>query len=178
VNDFAAGALERTTLSVAAVTLIDHVCPNKSSGKLFYLAVCKKSQTLVQVTSTSPQFKACYVKATRVTRKVSNSTTCRATENTIPKVPANTTSLYFCVDSDGLMYFKGTTEPTCGTRKFAVEIGPHNQPPTAASQSVSADEDTAKTITLEADEPDGDAQRHGRGRRHEDDRVGNPTDQG
>jgi hypothetical protein len=30
-------------------------------------------------------------------------------------------------------------------------------PPTAADQSVSAEEDTAKTITLAADDPDGDA---------------------
>jgi hypothetical protein len=54
VEDFAAGTLEGATLSVAAVTLIDHVCPNKTSGKLFYLAICKKSQTLVPVISTSP----------------------------------------------------------------------------------------------------------------------------
>ena len=116
-QDFAAGTLEGATLSVAAATLIDHVCAKKTSGKLFYLATCKRGQTLVPVTSTSNQFKACYVKTTRITRKVSNSTTCRATENTIPKVPADTTSLYFCVDSDGLMYFKGTSEPTCGPRK-------------------------------------------------------------
>lgn len=42
VENFAAGTPEGATLS-AATRLIDHVCPNKSSGKLFYLATCKKS---------------------------------------------------------------------------------------------------------------------------------------
>ena len=106
VNNVAAGAPEVATLSAAAM-LIDHVCANKSSGKLFYLASCKTSQTLVPVTSTSTQFKACYVKPTRITRKVSNSTTCRATENTIAKVPANSGSLYFCVDSGGGYVLQG-----------------------------------------------------------------------
>jgi VCBS repeat-containing protein len=163
VENFAAGTQEEATLSAAA-TLIDHVCPNNSNGKLFYLATCKKSQTLVPVTSTSTQFKACYLKSIRVTRKVSNSTTCRATENTIRKVPANSSSLYFCVDSEGVMYFKGRSEPTCGARRFAVEIGPHNRPPTAGNDGpYSVQEDggplsvAAPGVLANDSDPDGDS---------------------
>jgi VCBS repeat-containing protein len=153
-------------VSAAAATPITHVCVNKSTGQLFYLASCLKSQTSVPVTSTSPQFKACYLVSNGVTRKVSDSTTCsdkpRTKENTIPKVPADSDSLYFCVDSDGTMHFKGTSEPTCSAGQSAVVIAPHNRPPTAADDSYSLAEDGSLTVpapgvlTNDSD-PDGDA---------------------
>ena len=84
---------------------------NKSSGQLFYLASCAKSQTSVAVTSTSTQFKACYQAFNGVTRKVPESTKCsnKTTnkENTIPKVPADSDSLYFCVGTDGTIGVEG-----------------------------------------------------------------------
>jgi hypothetical protein len=43
------------------------------------------------------------------------------------------------------------------TKTFKITVKLPNSPPAAAGQSVSTDEDVAKTITLSADDPDGDA---------------------
>jgi Na+-transporting NADH:ubiquinone oxidoreductase subunit NqrB len=66
-----------TTTTLASPTQISYVCANKSTGQLFYLSSsCASSQTKVAVTSTSTQFKACYLTSNGVTRKVSDSTKC------------------------------------------------------------------------------------------------------
>jgi VCBS repeat-containing protein len=162
--DTSAATAAAPTASVA--TSITYVCVNKSTGQLFYLASCNNSQTTVSVTSTATQFKACYLLSNGVTRKVSASTTCnnkpRTKEGTIPKVPADSDSLYFCVDSSGTMYFTGTTEPTCPPRQFAVVIGPHNRPPTVANDAYSVNEDNTLTVAAPGvlgndSDPDGDA---------------------
>jgi VCBS repeat-containing protein len=142
-----------STSTLASPTQISHVCVNKSSGQLFYLASCTKSQAKTDVSSsTSLQFKACYQASNGVTRKVPESTKCsNKTTNkeiTIEKVPADSSSLYFCVkSSDRTMYFKGTTEPTCPTGQYAVVIGPHNQAPSAVGDSYSTDEDTTLNVS-------------------------------
>src|SRR5262249_6197700 len=99
--------------STPTPTTITYVCANNSTRQLSYVTpACPKSSTSVPVTSTSTQFKACSLASSGVTRKVSNNTPCsdnpRKKENTIPKVPADSTSLYFCVDSSGTMYFTGS----------------------------------------------------------------------
>ena len=82
-----------TTTTLASPTQITYVCVNKSSGQLFYLASCTKSQTSTSVTSSSTQFKACYQASNGLTRKVPESTKCsNKTTNkeiTIEKVPAD-----------------------------------------------------------------------------------------
>ena len=78
MENFAAGTPQGASLSAAAATPIAHVCANKS-GQLFFLASCKKSQTKVDVTSSSVQFKACSLVSSGVTRKVSDSTVCSNT---------------------------------------------------------------------------------------------------
>jgi VCBS repeat-containing protein len=115
------------------------VCINKSSGQLFYLDPCKnKSQTKVEF-STSEQFKACYQASNGVARKVPESTKCsnKTTNKEIEiKVPDDEDPLYFCVGSDGTMYFKPTSDPTsvptCPAGQDLVVIGPPNQAPKAA----------------------------------------------
>src|SRR5919107_487429 len=135
-----------STSTLASPKPITYVCANKSTGQLFYLASsCASSQTSVAVTSASTQFKACSLTSNGVTRKVSDMTKCsdspRTKENTISKVPADSDSQYFCVkSSDGTMYFKGTSVPTCLSGQYAVVIGPHNQAPTAAGDSYSVAE--------------------------------------
>jgi len=166
-----AGALAGSGTNAVAsqTTPITHVCANKSSGQLFYLASCKKSQSPVDVSPTAEkQFKACYLASNGVTRKVSDSTTCsenpRKKENTIPKVPADSDSLYFCVkSSDGTMYFKGTSEPTCSAGQYAVGIGPHNRPPVADDDGPYSVAEDGGPLTVAApgvlandSEPDGD----------------------
>jgi VCBS repeat-containing protein len=157
-----------TTTTLASPTQIGYVCVNKSSGQLFYLASCTKSQTKTDVTSSSTQFKACYQTSNGVTRKVPESTKCsNKTTNkelTIEKVPADSSSLYFCVKaSDGTMYYKpGTTQPTCPTGQYAVVIGPHNQAPSAVGETYSTAEDTPLTVAVASgvlandSDPDGD----------------------
>ena len=51
----------------------------------------------------------------------------------------------------------GSGGPQTDTDTLTINVEPPNEPPTAAGQSVDADEDTAETITLAADDPDGDA---------------------
>src|SRR5919112_680356 len=157
-----------STSTLASPKPITYVCANKSTGQLFYLSSsCASSQTSVAVTSASTQFKACYLTSNGVTRKVSASTKCsdnpRTKENTIEKVPADSSSLYFCVkSSDGTMFFKpGTTAPTCPTGQYAVVIGPHNQAPSAAGDSYSVAEDgtlsvPAPGVLSNDSDPDGD----------------------
>jgi VCBS repeat-containing protein len=159
-----------STSTLASPTQISYVCVNKSSGQLFYLSSCTKSQTKTSVASDVPaqgQFKACFQASNGVTRKVPESTKCsnKSTniENTIPNVPADSTSLYFCVkSSDGTMFFKpGTTEPSCPTGQYAVVIGPHNQAPSAAGDSYSVAEDgtlnfSAPGVLSNDSDPDGD----------------------
>src|SRR5919112_4493893 len=88
-----------STSTLASPRPITYVCANKSTGQLFYLSSssCASSQTSVAVTSASTQFKACYLTSNGVTRKVSDSTKCsdnpRTKENTIEKVPADSSSL-------------------------------------------------------------------------------------
>jgi large repetitive protein len=152
-QDFAALAPGGATLStLASANQITYVCVNKKSGQLFYLvSSCKKSQTKTSVTSTSAQFKACYQASNGVTRKVPESTKCsnKSTkkEIVIPKVPADSSSLYFCVKTlDGTMYFKGTSEPTCAAGQYAVVIGPHNRPPVATNDTYSVNEDGSLSV--------------------------------
>jgi hypothetical protein len=145
-----AGAFTAAPTSPLAIT---YVCANNSTGQLFYVTPsCAKSQTSVPVTSTSTQFKACYLVSNGVTRKVSSSTQCsnapRTKENTLAKVPDDSQSLYFCVSSkDGTMYFHGTSPPSCPTGQFAVVIGPHNRPPVASNDSYSTNEDTLLSVS-------------------------------
>jgi hypothetical protein len=131
---------------------ISYVCANKSSGQLFYVTPsCVKSQSTVDVTPTATQFKACYLLSNGVTRMVSSSTICsnapRTKEGTIAKIPADSDSLYFCVDSKTTMYFEGTSPPSCPSGQFAVVIGPHNRPPVASNDSYSTNEDTPLTVS-------------------------------
>src|SRR5687767_9989902 len=129
-----------STSTLASPTQISHVCVNKSSGQLFYLASCTKSQAKTDVSSsTSTQFKACYQASNGVTRKVPESTKCsnKTTNKEIEiKVPDDEDPLYFCVGSDGTMYFKPTSDPTsvptCPAGQDLVVIGPPNQAPKAA----------------------------------------------
>jgi methionine-rich copper-binding protein CopC len=128
-------AVARGVVATSTATTIDHVCANKS-GQLFYLASCKKGQTSVPVTSSSAQFKACYQTTNGVTRKVPQSTKCsnKSTNKEIEiEVPADSDSLYFCVGTDGTMYFKGNSEPTCAAGQYAVVIGPHDAAPSVSS---------------------------------------------
>ncbi len=157
-----------STSTLASPTQITYVCVNKSSGQLFYLPSCTNSQAKTDVSSSArTQFKACYQTSNGVTRKVPESTKCsnKSTnkEITIEKVPAESSSLYFCVkSSDGTMYFKpGTTEPTCAKGQYAVVIGPHNQAPSAAGDSYSVAEDgtlnvSAPGVLSNDSDPDGD----------------------
>jgi VCBS repeat-containing protein len=157
-----------STSTLASPTKITYVCVNKSSGQLFYLASCTNSQAKTDVSSSArTQFKACFQASNGVTRKVPESTKCsnKSTniENMIPKVPADSTSLYFCVkSSDGTMYYKpGTSAPTCAAGQVAVVIGPHNQAPTAGNDSYSVDEDNplnvpAPGVLANDPDPDGD----------------------
>ena len=157
-----------STSTLASPTKITYVCVNKSSGQLFYLASCTNSQAKTDVSSSArTQFKVCFQASNGVTRKVPESTKCsnKSTniENTIPNVPADSTSLYFCVkSSDGTMFFKpGTTAPTCPTGQYAVVIGPHNQAPSAAGDSYSVAEDgtlnvSAPGVLSNDSDPDGD----------------------
>src|SRR5919107_2304227 len=158
---------EASTSTAAPPTKIDYVCVNKSTGQLFYLASCAKSQAKTDVTSSSTPFKACYQTSNGVTRKVPESTKCsnKSTniENTIEKVPADSSSLYFCVkSSDGTMFFKpGTTAPTCPTGQYAVVIGSPNHAPSAVGDSYSTAEDTTLNVSTPGvlsndSDPDGD----------------------
>jgi VCBS repeat-containing protein len=132
-------AVARGAVASTTATPISYVCINKSSGQLFYLDPCKnKSQTKVEF-STSEQFKACYQASNGVTRKVPESTKCsnKTTNKEIEiKVPDDEDPLYFCVGSDGTMYFKPTSDPTsvptCPAGQDLVVIGPPNQAPKAA----------------------------------------------
>jgi VCBS repeat-containing protein len=142
-----------STSTAASPTQITYVCVNKSTGQLFYLASCAKSQTSTSVTSSSTPFKACYLTSNGVTRRVSDTTTCgntpRKMENTISQVPADSDSLYFCVkSSDGTMYYKpGTTAPTCPTGQYAVVIAHPNQAPVAVGDTYSTDADTTLNVS-------------------------------
>lgn len=78
-------------------------------------------------------------------------------------MPADSSSLYFCVDSDGLMYFKGRSEPTCGGGRYAVVIGPHNRPPTAGNDGPYSVQEDGGPLSVAApgmlandSDPDGD----------------------
>jgi Bacterial Ig domain len=150
--------------AASAATQISHVCANKSSGQLFYLDSCAKSQIKVPLTSTDPQFDpqfdACYQESNGVTRKVPGSTKCsnKSTKKEIAiKVPDDEDPLYFCVGKDGTMYFKGTEEPTCAAPQYAVVIGPLNQLPVANDASAITNEDATVTITLSGSDADGDS---------------------
>jgi hypothetical protein len=157
-------AVARGVIASPTATTIDHVCVNKSSGQFFYLASCKKGQTTQAVTSTATQFKACYQTSNGVTRKVPQSTKCsnKSTKMEIEiEVPADSDSLYFCVGTDGTMYFKGTSEPTCAAGQYAVVIGPHNRAPTATVDAYSVAEDgmlnvNAPGVLSNDSDPDGD----------------------
>ena len=71
-------------------------------------------------------------------------------------MPDDEDPLYFCVGTDGTMYFKGTEEPTCAAPQYAVVIGPHNQLPVANDASAITNEDHTVTITLSGSDADGD----------------------
>jgi hypothetical protein len=154
VNDVTAVVPEGATLSAAATPAeMNFACALKRNGMMRYvtnLNKCKKSEEKVTI-KPGPEVLTC-VKPDGSVLKVAN---CKP-RHTPLTLPPTSRTVYFCAaNSTGLLRFvSGPSQ--CTRKEFAVFVSQTNHVPVAADQSVSTNEDSAKSITLTASDEDRD----------------------
>ncbi|MGH3079819.1 MAG: beta strand repeat-containing protein [Gaiellaceae bacterium] len=156
-----AGLAGSATPAPPPVVMTD-VCVNPSRGQMSFPigGTCPAGYALVAVDDPGATFAACYLNSNGAIRKLPAGSECtsapRSKKETAITVPSLTEDLYLCAsNSDGALFFKGTSPATCKSGQFLVVIEQANTPPVANDATVSVNEDASVQITLSASDADG-----------------------
>ena len=156
-----AGLAGSATPAPLPVVMTD-VCVNPARGQMSFPigGTCPAGYALVAVDDPGATFTACYLNSNGAIRKLSAGAECisapRSKKETAITVPSLTGDLYLCAsNSDGTLFFKGTSPATCKSGQFLVVIEQANTPPVANDATASVNEDASVQITLSASDADG-----------------------